>query len=99
MAARVSLGEIVASLAVHRNQSGGEEIANAISHGSAALLSLVALPVLVVNATSRGLSAAEITGAAVFGVSLILAYLSSIHHTYIRASSGRVASVGEGFTW
>jgi hemolysin III len=59
-----------------RSQSLGEEIANAVSHGVAALLAVIAAAVLVMSAAQRG-AMAEIVGASIFGATLVLAYLTS----------------------
>ena len=70
----------MSALSGHRTQTLGEEIANAISHGLGALLSLAALPLLVWQASRRG-SAADIVGASVFGASLLLLYgISALYH-------------------
>lgn len=62
-----------------RPQAFGEEIANAISHGVALLGAVAALPVLVIGAADGG--AAAITGAAIFGATLLMLYLAStIYH-------------------
>ena len=60
-----------------RAQSLGEEIANAVSHGAGALLSIAAIPVLVVNAVAGGSPATEVVGVTVFGVTMLLMYLAS----------------------
>ncbi len=60
-----------------RPQSLGEEIANAVSHGAGALLAVAAIPVLVVNAVAGGGRPAEVVGVAIFGVTMLLMYLSS----------------------
>ena len=58
----------------------GEEIANSITHGIGALLSIAGMVVLVIVAAVRG-TAWHIVGAAVFGGSLILLYLcSTLYH-------------------
>lgn len=76
---------------MHHKQRIGEEIANAVSHGAALLLCVAALPILVVNAVSRGQDAASITGAAVYGVTLILLYLSStLYHALTHGTAKRV---------
>lgn len=63
-----------------RPQGAGEELANSISHGFALLLSLGALPVLIVNAVHVG-GAASVVGASVFGTAMLLLYLTStIYH-------------------
>jgi len=63
-----------------RVQTPGEEIANAVTHGLAWLLALVALPLLVWQAQRRG-GAADIVAASVFGATLVLLYgISTLYH-------------------
>lgn len=63
-----------------RPQSRAEELANSISHGIGLLAALVAAPILIV-VTARSGNAANIVGAAVFAVCMVLTYLnSSIYH-------------------
>lgn len=70
----------MSSLAGHRPQTLGEEIANAISHGLGALLAVAALPLLVWQAARLG-TAADVVGACVFGASLLLLYgTSALYH-------------------
>jgi hemolysin III len=57
-------------------QTIGEEIANSVTHGVAAVLSVAALVVLVVFAALHG-TAWHIVSCAIFGVTLILLYLAS----------------------
>ena len=58
----------------------GEEIANSVTHGVGAILSIVTLVLLIVFACRYG-DAWEIAGFIVFGVSLFFVYLtSSIYH-------------------
>ncbi|MDR3719098.1 MAG: hemolysin III family protein [Bryobacteraceae bacterium] len=57
-------------------QTVGEEIANSVTHGVAAALSIAALVILVVFAALRG-NAWHVVSCAVFGVTLILLYLAS----------------------
>jgi hemolysin III len=59
----------------HRPQSAGEELANSLSHGIGFLAAIVALPVLVLGAGRHG--AAAVAGAAVFGGTAVLLYLTS----------------------
>ncbi len=54
----------------------GEEIANSITHGIGALLSIAALVVLVVISALHG-TAWHIVSCAIYGATLILSYLSS----------------------
>ncbi len=58
-----------------RRQTLGEEIANSISHGVALLAALAGVPFLLVSVSH--LAAANIVGAAVFGATMILLYLTS----------------------
>lgn len=58
-----------------RPQTLGEEIANSLSHGVALLAALAGVPFLLVSVSH--LSAANIVGAAVFGATMILLYLTS----------------------
>ena len=58
-----------------RPQSLAEEIANSATHGVGALLSLAAIPVLIV--ASAGGDAWRIAGAAIFGATLLMLYTTS----------------------
>ncbi len=63
-----------------RPQTLGEEIANAISHGLGALLSIAALPLLVARAVRHG-DATDVAAAAIFAASAILLYgVSTLYH-------------------
>ena len=63
-----------------RSQTFGEELANSLSHGLALLAAIGALPVLIVDAVRDG-GAASIVGASVFGVTMLMVYLTStIYH-------------------
>lgn len=71
-----------------RDQTIGEEIANAITHGIGALASLVALPVLVGAATRGGHAAAW--PYLVFGLSLVCLFASSaVYHASANPSVKR----------
>lgn len=59
-----------------RPQTLAEEIANSVTHGVGLLLSLVALPTLVIVATSGG-DPWRIVAASVYGGSLVLLYTTS----------------------
>jgi hemolysin III len=62
-----------------RPQTLSEEIANALSHGLGFLLAIASLPILVVFAAGHG--AANVVGACVFSVTMMLLYLtSSVYH-------------------
>jgi hemolysin III len=63
-----------------RLQTGGEELANALSHGLGFVLAVAALPLLVWQANRMG-GAADVVAAAVFAASLILMYgVSTLYH-------------------
>lgn len=54
----------------------GEEIANSVTHGIGAGLSIAALVLLIIAGFSRG-DASDITGVMIFGISMIFLYLMS----------------------
>ena len=66
----------------HRPQSVGEEIANSVSHGIGFLAALAGLPVLVLGASQRGGMA--VLGAAVFGATMAILYLTSTLYHALR---------------
>lgn len=75
-----------------RTQSLGEEIANSVSHGAGLLAAVVALPVLVVAAAPNG--APAVVGAAIFGVTALLLYLTStLYHALAPNRAKRVLRV------
>ncbi len=64
----------------HAGYSKGEEIANTITHGIGALLSVAALPILAVLSSDTG-NAWTIVSLCVFGSTLILLYtMSTLYH-------------------
>ncbi|MEK9952390.1 MAG: hemolysin III family protein [Curvibacter sp.] len=72
-----------------RPQTLGEEIANSISHGVALLAALAGLPFLLVSVSH--LQVANIVGAAVFGATMILLYLTStLYHALPPGRAKRV---------
>ncbi len=71
-----------------RPQTFGEEVANALSHGIGALLAIAGLPVLVHAAAERG-SAADVVGAALFGVTMIVLYLASTLYHALPAGAAK----------
>jgi len=73
-----------------RDQSVGEEIANAVSHGVGLLLAGVAALVLVVAAAQRG-GVAQIVGASIFGATMVWVYFTStLYHALPRNRAKRV---------
>jgi hemolysin III len=72
-----------------RAQTLGEEIANSVSHGVALLAAVVAVPFLIVAAADLG--AANIVGASVFAVTMIMLYLAStLYHALPAGRAKRV---------
>jgi hemolysin III len=59
-----------------REQTLGEEVANSVTHGAGLLASIVGLVVMIVAAVTRG-DIWLITACAVYGVTLVLLYLTS----------------------
>jgi hemolysin III len=63
-----------------RPQSTTEEIANSLSHGFGFLVALAAAPVLIVATVQHG-HTANIVGACVFAITMVMLYLSSaVYH-------------------
>ena len=68
----------------------GEEIANSVTHGVGAALSVAGLVVLVVIAALRG-TALQVLACAVYGATLVLLYLSStLYHALTNGRAKRV---------
>jgi hemolysin III len=91
-------GELRADHPTPSNEAGrgltlGEEIANSVTHGVGLLLSLVALPTLVVLAATRH-DTWQIVGGAIFGATLILLYCAStLYHAIPSPRAKRVFRV------
>jgi hemolysin III len=67
-----------------------EEIANSVSHGLGLVLTLAALPVLLVSATRIG-STRFIVGASVFGATMVMLYLAStLYHAISHDAAKRL---------
>jgi hemolysin III len=80
---------------VTREQSGDEEIANAVSHGVGLAVSLAAAPVLIAHAAAQG-HWRQILGASVFAASMVLLYsTSTLYHALPRGRAKRVLRVVE----
>jgi hemolysin III len=89
------IAEVTPHVTRTREQSGGEEIANAISHGVGAVLSIGAAPVLIAHAAAQG-NPAQTVGASVFAASMVLLYLAStLYHALPRSRAKRVFRVLE----
>jgi hemolysin III len=72
-----------------RQQTLGEEIANSISHGVGVLAAIAVTPFLIIKAVPLG--AAAVTGAIIFGVTMIVLYLSStLYHAFPHSKAKRV---------
>lgn len=72
-----------------RDQTLGEEIANAISHGLGFLLAVASLPILVLHAARAG-TAVNVVAASVFAGTMILLYLTSAIYHAVPASRAKV---------
>ncbi len=59
-----------------RVQTIGEEIANSVSHGVGLVASVVAVPFLILAAVEGG-EAAAVVGASIFGLTLVMVFLTS----------------------
>lgn len=69
----------------------GEEIANSITHGIGAALSIAALVIMIVKAVMTGNHPASLASALVFGITLILEYLAStLYHAIQPQGAKRV---------
>ena len=67
---------------IHRQLTTGEEIVNGITHGVGALLSIVALIVLIIAASRYG-DIWHLVSFSIYGSTLILLYLSStLYHSF-----------------
>ena len=76
-----------------RRYSLGAEIANGVTHGAGALLSVAALVILVVFAVLRG-SAMHVVSYAVFGSSLIVLYtMSALYHSVTNPRVKRILEI------
>jgi len=76
-----------------RRYSLGEEIANGVTHGAGALLSIAALVLLVVFSVLRG-GVLYIVSYSVFGASLIILYtMSTLYHSITAPRAKRVLEV------
>jgi hemolysin III len=76
-----------------REQSRGEEIANSVSHGVGVIASIVAAVYLMVTTVRQG-PTAQIIGAGVFSVTMVLVYVTStLYHATTRERPKRVFRV------
>lgn len=71
----------------------GEAIANSATHGLGLVASLIAFPIVIQAALSRG-DTLQTIGAAVFGASLVLLYgASTVYHSFAYSRARRVLRV------
>jgi hemolysin III len=75
-----------------RQQSVGEEIANAISHGVGFLMAVAITPILIIAAIPAGSSG--IVGASVFGATMMILYLAStLYHAFPQSRAKRIFQI------
>jgi hemolysin III len=81
----------------HSEYTLGEEIANALSHGLGACLSLAALALLVaktLRSAPQGMEASYLAGSLVFGVSLFVLYTAStLYHSLTKPTAKKVFGI------
>jgi len=77
---------LIKNISLHEHDSRKEEIANAGTHGFGILLSITAT-ILMISKVLQGNSAVSMTGAIIFGISMILLYSSS---TFYHLTKGPV---------
>ncbi len=76
-----------------REYTLGEEVANSITHGIGVLLSIAALPILIVTAVSHG-GGVLLLAALVYGITMLLEYLmSTLYHAIAADKAKRVFKV------
>ncbi len=79
-----------AKITGHRSQGTGEEIANSITHGVGAVLSVVGVAILVTLAARRG-TVWHVVGCSVFGAALVALYVAStLYHAITAPRAKRV---------
>lgn len=77
---------------IKRDQSLGEEIANAISHGVGFLAAVAITPVLILRAISHG--GAAVVGVSIFGATMMILYLAStLYHAFPQSRTKRVFNI------
>jgi hemolysin III len=80
-------------MVAERRLSMGEEIANSVTHGVAALAAVAALPILIVSAIARG-DPWQVVGGAIFGATLVMLYVAStLYHALPHSRAKRVFRV------
>jgi hemolysin III len=84
---------MIPDAAGHPSSTTGEEIANSITHGVGAALSVAGLVAVVAAAAWRG-TGSHVVACAVYGASLVLLYLSStLYHALTNGRAKRVFRV------
>lgn len=76
---------------ISRNQTIGEEIANAISHGVGTFLAIAGMVILIVMAVKNNMGAIAVVSASLYGAGLILLYtFSSLYHSLTNRKAKKV---------
>jgi len=82
-----------AVVALDRQQTLGEEIANSVSHGVALLAALIAAPFLVIASVRNG-DAIDIAAATVFAATMVLLYFTSmLYHALPAVRAARAKGI------
>ena len=90
-AKRVSASSAVNALGSY---SLGEEIANAVTHGIAVILSIVGLVLMIVFSIRQSAGALAVTSTSIFGASMIILYtVSTLYHAIPNLRAKRVLQV------
>lgn len=77
----------------HPDRHVTEALANSVTHGLGLLASLIALPVLIIAAASRR-DPLQVTGAAIYGASLVILYgASTLYHSFAQSPARRMLRV------
>ncbi|WP_321474667.1 hemolysin III family protein [uncultured Paludibaculum sp.] len=83
----------IRDVAVHAELTLGEEIANSVTHGAGALLSVAGLVVMVATAALDG-SAVRVVACSIYGASLVLLYtFSTLYHALTNRRAKRLFRV------
>lgn len=87
------MSDLVKNVEKFNNQSTGEEIGNAVTHGMGTVLAAVGTVVLVMQAVRAG-STTDVVSASIYGFSLTFLYLmSTLYHSLTNKQAKKVLQV------